>query len=71
MAEVDPVETAMLRGAALVLRRRAERQAQLAVNGTTGAERGAVICSGEAAIALRLAATLGALADEFESEAAP
>jgi hypothetical protein len=71
MADADPLQTAMLRGAALALHRRADRQAKIAEAGTTAGERGAIIRSGEPAIALRLAAAFSRLADDLEEEAAP
>ena len=67
MAEVDPIKSALRAAAIAALRKRAERQARIAADGTTAGERGAIICSGEAAIALRLAATLGGLAAEIEA----
>jgi hypothetical protein len=73
VAERDPFETAMLHGAALALRRRAERQASLASAGTvTVGERfpNVKIRTGEASIAGRLAAALSDIADELEEEAA-
>jgi hypothetical protein len=68
MVEADPLESAFLAGAATGLRRRAGRQAQLAADGTS-TEHGSVIQTGEAAIAVRVAVALAALAAEFESEA--
>jgi hypothetical protein len=54
---IDPLEAEMMRGAVAALRRRAERQRQVAaVHGDR---------SGEAAIAGRLAEVLSGLADEF------
>jgi hypothetical protein len=52
------LEAAMLSGAVAALRRRADRQAKIAGDGT-----------GEAAIADRLAAALDQVADEFEGDA--
>ena len=68
MPELDPLEAELLAGAAAALRKRAERQAKIAAEGTTFGDRGAVIKRGEAAIAERLSATLAALAAEFERE---
>ena len=69
MPERDPLEADMMRGAALALRRRADRQAQLAEAGTTFGDRGVSMRTGEAAIADRLSAALSALAAEFEGAA--
>ena len=66
MPEPDPLEVDMMRGAALALRRRADRQAQLAEVGTTFGDRGVSVRTGEAAIADRLSAALSVLAAEFE-----
>jgi hypothetical protein len=64
----DPFETAMLRGAALALRRRADRQAKIDDAGTTRSDRGVIIRTGEAVLAARLSSVLGALAADFERE---
>jgi len=69
VGELDLIETAMLRGAAQALRQRADRQAKLAEAGTTRADHGVVIRTGEAAIATRIAMTLAALADEIDGAA--
>jgi hypothetical protein len=69
MPEQDPLAADMVRGAALALRRRADRQAQLAEAGTTFGDRGVSVRTGEAAIANRLSAALSALAAEFEGAA--
>ena len=66
---MDEIEAAIKAGAVSALRRRADRQTQLASEGTTVGERGAVIRSGEATIAVRLAAAFTWLADDFEEEA--
>lgn len=66
MAERDPFETAMLRGAALALRRRADRQAKIDDAGTTRSDRGVIIRTGEAVLAARLSSVLTSLADELE-----
>jgi hypothetical protein len=63
---LDPREAEMMRGAALALRRRADRQAKLAEDGTATAEDGSRILTGEAAIATRVSMTLAELAAEFE-----
>ena len=68
MAECDPFETAMLRGAPLALRRRADRQAKIDDAGTTRSDRGVIIRTGEAVLAARLSSVLGALAADFERE---
>jgi hypothetical protein len=68
MAERDLFEAAILRGAALALRRRAERQAQLAADGMTIGERGVVFRTGEGALANRLSFAFASLADEIERE---
>ncbi|HEY5204349.1 MAG TPA: hypothetical protein VIJ63_07105 [Roseiarcus sp.] len=47
MADANPLQTAMLQGAALALRRRAKRQAKIAKEGTTIGERGVVFRTGE------------------------
>jgi hypothetical protein len=67
-ATLDPCEIEMVRGAALALRRRADRQARMAENGTAHAEDGSRILTGEAAIATRVSMTLAELAAEFELE---
>jgi hypothetical protein len=69
MPERDPLETDMMRGAALALRRRADRQAKIARDGTTHGDRGVSVRTGEAAIANRLSAVLSARAAEFEGPA--
>ena len=66
MAERDPFETAMLRSAALALRRRADRQAKIDDAGTTRSDRGVIIRTGEAVLAARLSSVLKSLADELE-----
>jgi hypothetical protein len=66
VAERDPFETAILHGAALALRRRAERQAKIAKEGTTIGERGVVFRTGEGVLADRLSMVLSQLAEEFE-----
>jgi hypothetical protein len=68
MSELDPLAADMLSGAAAALRKRAQRQAKIAADGTTIGERGAVIRKGESAIAARLADAFSQLAHEFESE---
>ena len=50
-----------------VLRRRAERQRKIAEQWTVRGERGAIIRSGEGAIALRIAAALDEVAAEIEA----
>jgi hypothetical protein len=70
MADADPLQAAMLRGAALALRRRADRQARIAKEGTTIGERGVVFRTGEGVLADRLSVVLSKLAAELE-EAAP
>ena len=67
-ATLDPEEAEMLRGAALALRRRADRQAKLVKDGTALGENGSPIRTGEAAIAVRVSLTLARLAAEFERE---
>jgi hypothetical protein len=69
VAEVDPLQAAMLRGAAQALRRRAERQAKIAKRGMIIGERGVVFRSGEGVLAERLAPLLAELATEFETDA--
>jgi hypothetical protein len=69
VAELDPFETAILRGAALALRRRAERQAKISEQGTTIGERGVVFRTGEGVLADRLSLVFSQLAAEFEGTA--
>jgi hypothetical protein len=64
----DPVEIEFMTGAATALRRRADRQARMAEDGTATAEDGSRILTGEAAIATRVSMTLAELAAEFELE---
>jgi hypothetical protein len=71
VAERDPFETAMLRGAVLALRRRAARQARIAADWTTVGANGVRLTSGEGAIALRIAEALDQAVAELEAEAAP
>jgi hypothetical protein len=66
--ELGPLELEMLTGAAQALRRRADRQAKIAADGTALGERGSSIMTGEAAIAVRIASVLSDLAAEFEAE---
>jgi hypothetical protein len=68
VAERDPFETAMLRGAALALRRRADRQAKIAEAWSACGPRGVIIRTGEAVLAARLAEAFSRLADDFEEE---
>jgi hypothetical protein len=68
MSEIEPFEADIMRWAALALRRRAERQAKIAADGTTLEDRGVSIGTGEAAIADRLASVLAELATEFEAQ---
>jgi hypothetical protein len=63
---MDDLDASIRAGAATALRRRAARQAQIATNWTTVGERGAVIRSGEAGIAVRISAALGDLAAELK-----
>jgi hypothetical protein len=56
----NDIELAILGAAAATLRRRAQRQARIAQEGTNG---------GEEAIAQRIAEALDSLAIEFETEA--
>jgi hypothetical protein len=67
-AAIDPWEADLLRGAALALRRRADRQARMAEDGTAHADDGSPIRPGEAAIAVRVSLTLAQLATDFELE---
>ena len=69
MADADPLQTAMQRGAALALRRRPERQAKIAKEGTTIGERGVVFRTGEGVLADRVSLALSQLAAEFEGAA--
>jgi hypothetical protein len=70
-APLDPEEAEILRGAAAVLRRRADRQAKMTKDGTSYAESASPIRTGEAAIAARVSLTLSQLAAEFELELPP
>jgi hypothetical protein len=67
--KLDSFEAAMLRGAVVALRRRAERQAKIAKEGTTLGERGVVFRTGEGVLADRLSRVLSQLAVEFEGPA--
>jgi hypothetical protein len=72
-AQVHPpdfIESAFLAGAVTALRRRAERQRKIAEAWTVYGERGVRVMSGEAEIALRIAASLDQAADELEAESA-
>jgi hypothetical protein len=69
MADPDPLQTAMLHGASRALRRRARRQEKLAESGTATEEGGAIIRTGEAVLAIRLASVFSQIAAEFEGEA--
>jgi excisionase family DNA binding protein len=70
-ATIDPEETEMLRDAAAALRRRADRQAKMAKDGTAIGEDGSQILTGAAAIAVRVSTALSKLAAEFELEFPP
>lgn len=61
----DGLEVCLLAGAVAALGHRAERQAQIAKNGTVASERDVNIRTGEATIAVRLAEVFFALADEL------
>ncbi len=65
----DDIEAGLIAGAIAALRGRAERQAQIAKDGTVANERGVIIRTGEAAIALRLAEVFRTLADELDGAA--
>jgi hypothetical protein len=64
--EHDPLEVDMMHGAALALRKRAERQAKIAEAGKTLGDRGVVIMTGAAVLADRLSTVLAELAAELE-----
>jgi hypothetical protein len=66
MADPDPFKIAILRGAVVALRRRAERQAKISEQGTTIGERGVIFRTGEGVLASRLATVLTLLADDLE-----
>jgi hypothetical protein len=66
----DEIETAMLRGAVIALRRRAASQEKIAQSWTSRGDRGVNIRTGEGAIAARLAHAFNELAVELEAEAA-
>ena len=67
-SRINPFEVTMLRGAALALRRRADRQSKIDEAGTMRGDRGVLIRTGEAVLAGRLSSVLGALAADFERE---
>lgn len=69
MDKLDSFEAAMLRGAVIALRRRADRQAKIAEGGTTIGERGVVFRTGEEVLADRLSLVLSQLAAELERTA--
>jgi hypothetical protein len=62
----DNVEKDVIAGAVAALRRRAARQRERAANWTVRNERGAIVRSGEAAVALRIAEALEAAATDLE-----
>ena len=66
--EVSSLESEFVAGAVSALRRRAARQAAQARAGTARVENGALVRTGDAAVASRLAEALGAIADEIERE---
>jgi hypothetical protein len=70
MSELDPIEAAMRLGAAVALRRRGDRQAKMAEDGTAIGERGVNVMTGEAVLAARIASVLSELAAEIEGGAA-
>ena len=63
----DQMESAIVVGAIAALRKRAEKQAELARAGSSTAKCGAIIRTGEATIAERLANAFGEVADELAS----
>ena len=71
MTASDPIEEAVVAGAVAALRRRAARQAKIAESWTARGARGAIVRSGEAAIALRIADALDQAAAELEAEVRP
>jgi hypothetical protein len=68
---IDEIEEAVVAGAVLALRRRAQRQRAIAQSWTTHGARGVTVRSGEAVIADLLAAALTEIADELEQGGAP
>jgi hypothetical protein len=62
----DEIETAMLRGAVIALRRRGDRQRKRAADLTIVSPNGVRIVAGEGRIAERIAAALEATATEIE-----
>ena len=68
MSPPDEIETAMLRGAVIALRRRADRQRKRAADWTIVGPNGVRILAGEGRVAERIAAALDQAADEFEAE---
>jgi hypothetical protein len=69
MSANDPIELAILAGAAAALLRRAQRQERIARDRTSVGDRGAVIRDGEATVAQRLAEAFSELAAELDVEA--
>ena len=63
----DQIERDIIDGAVTALRRRAERQRKIADAWTVHNERGVIVRSGEASVALRIAAALTEAADELEA----
>jgi hypothetical protein len=68
---IDEIEEAVVAGAVLALRRRAQRQRAIAQSWTTHGARGVIVRTGEAAIALRIALALEETAAELEQGGAP
>ena len=64
----DEIETAMLRGVVIALRRRSDRQRKRAADWTIVGPNGVRILAGEGRVAERIAAALDQAADEFEAE---
>jgi hypothetical protein len=65
---IDEIEEAVVAGAIAALRRRAARQRQRAADGTVQAARRAIVRTGEAVIALRLADAIDAAANDVSRE---
>ena len=66
---IDEIEEAVVAGAVRALRRRAARQRQRAADGTVQGARRAIVRTGEAAIALRIAEAFEAAAVELAGAA--
>jgi hypothetical protein len=68
---IDEIEEAVVAGAVLALRRRAQRQRAISESWTERGVRGVIVRTGEAAIALRIALALEETAVDIEQGGAP